>query len=145
MSCMTTFGHSFRPTMSKSWTFVLDLKVKVFDTSAAYNKFLGTIFLFLVALALLGKLIPGKGFQYLRVIFVFGVKVDAVCYHLLESGKMKSKSLINSLLGAKKCCLSRSLWDLTNHCVYEYETPHLTNMQLSGFGIYPWGWAQRLG
>ena len=58
------------------------LKVKVFDTSAAYNKFLGTIFLFLAALALLGKLIPGKGFQYLRVIFVFGVKVDAVCYHL---------------------------------------------------------------
>ena len=109
MSCMTTFGHSCRPTMSKSWTFVLDLKVKVFDTSAAYNKFLGTIFLFLVGLALLGKLIPGKGFQYLRVIFVFGVKVDAVCYHLLESGKMKSKSLINSLLGAKKCCLSRSL------------------------------------
>ena len=46
MSCMTTFGHSCRPTMSKSWTFVLDLKVKVFDTSAAYNKFLGTIFLF---------------------------------------------------------------------------------------------------
>lgn len=83
MSCMSTFGHSCRPTMSKSWTFVLDLiflwlltqlKVKVFDTSAAYNKFFGTIFLLLAALALLGKLIPGKGFQYFHFNFVFGVK-----------------------------------------------------------------------
>ena len=144
MSCMSTFGHSCSPTKSKSWTFVLDLillllltqlKVKVFDILAAYNKFLCTIFLFLPAPALVGKLIPGKGFQYFHVNFVFGVKVDAVCYHLLESGKMKSKSLINSILGAKKCCCL-DLFEISLIIVYmnmRLPISQISNYQDSGY------------
>lgn len=104
---------------------------------------MGTIFLFLAALALLGKLIPGKGFQYFRVYLVFGVKVDDIYYQHLEREMMKSKSLI--AFYEQKCCLFRSLWDLSNHCAFEYETPHLSDKQLSGFWIYPRGWAQRVG